>query len=181
MDHRIDRAAKELRPQIRRRMARPSRSSSSGCARIFSPGGRRAGSRLVEWELTSRFAVSRGPVREALRRLAAEGLIEHQPHRGALVRRLVGARDPRAVSDPRRNGVAGRPSRRRGRRPRAAGALRRGDPADLRRVASNACPNICRRTPPSTRRSWRSPTTFSCATWRCVCICRSSWPRSATS
>lgn len=46
------------------------------------------GWRLVEWELTSRFAVSRGPVREALRRLAAEGLIEHLPHRGAWVRRL---------------------------------------------------------------------------------------------
>ncbi|MGO4870763.1 MAG: GntR family transcriptional regulator [Roseiarcus sp.] len=47
------------------------------------------GERLVECELTSRFAVSRGPVREALRRLAAEGLIEHAPHRGAVVRRLT--------------------------------------------------------------------------------------------
>src|SRR5208337_15324 len=47
------------------------------------------GSRLVECELTARFSVSRGPVREALRRLAAEGLIEHLPHRGALVRRLT--------------------------------------------------------------------------------------------
>jgi DNA-binding GntR family transcriptional regulator len=46
------------------------------------------GWRLVECELTSRFAVSRGPVREALRRLAAESLIEHWPHRGAWVRRL---------------------------------------------------------------------------------------------
>jgi DNA-binding GntR family transcriptional regulator len=46
------------------------------------------GSRLVECDLTARFAVSRGPVREALRRLDAEGLIEHWPHRGALVRRL---------------------------------------------------------------------------------------------
>ncbi len=46
------------------------------------------GSRLVECELTARFSVSRGTVREALRRLAAEGLIEHRPHRGALVRRL---------------------------------------------------------------------------------------------
>ena len=46
------------------------------------------GERLVECDLTSRFAVSRGPVREALRRLAAEGLIEHAPHRGAVVRRL---------------------------------------------------------------------------------------------
>jgi DNA-binding GntR family transcriptional regulator len=46
------------------------------------------GSRLVESELTARFAVSRGPVREALRRLSADGLIEHRPHRGAVVRRL---------------------------------------------------------------------------------------------
>src|SRR5450432_3541354 len=46
------------------------------------------GARLVESDLTLRFTVSRGPVREALRRLAAEGLIEHVPHRGALVRRL---------------------------------------------------------------------------------------------
>jgi len=46
------------------------------------------GERLVESELTSRFAVSRGSVREALRRLAAEGFIEHMPNRGAIVRRL---------------------------------------------------------------------------------------------
>ena len=46
------------------------------------------GQRLVEKELTDRFAVSRGPVREAFRRLAAEGLIELSPNRGALVRRL---------------------------------------------------------------------------------------------
>jgi DNA-binding GntR family transcriptional regulator len=47
------------------------------------------GSRLVECGLTARFAVSRGPVREALRRLSADGLIEHRPHRGAVVRRLT--------------------------------------------------------------------------------------------
>jgi len=47
------------------------------------------GSRLVECGLTARFAVSRGPVREALRRLAADGLIDQVPHRGALVRRLT--------------------------------------------------------------------------------------------
>ena len=47
------------------------------------------GSRLIEGDLTVRFAVSRGPVREGLRRLSADGLIEHWPHRGAVVRRLT--------------------------------------------------------------------------------------------
>src|SRR5271169_6349962 len=47
------------------------------------------GSRLIESDLTARFAVSRGPVREGLRRLSADGLIEHRPHRGAVVRRLA--------------------------------------------------------------------------------------------
>jgi DNA-binding GntR family transcriptional regulator len=47
------------------------------------------GSRLIESDLTTRFAVSRGPVREGLRRLSADGLIEHRPHRGAIVRRLT--------------------------------------------------------------------------------------------
>jgi DNA-binding GntR family transcriptional regulator len=47
------------------------------------------GSRLIECDLTTRFVVSRGPVREALRRLSADGLIEHWPHRGAVVRRLT--------------------------------------------------------------------------------------------
>jgi DNA-binding GntR family transcriptional regulator len=50
------------------------------------------GDRLIESALTKRFAVSRGPVREALRRLAAEGLIEHAPNRGAVVR-LLSVRD----------------------------------------------------------------------------------------
>src|ERR1700722_1805521 len=52
------------------------------------------GSRLIEGDLTVRFAVSRGPVREGLRRLSADGLIEHWPHRGAVVRRLSGAEIP---------------------------------------------------------------------------------------
>jgi DNA-binding GntR family transcriptional regulator len=46
------------------------------------------GQRLVEAELTTNLGVSRGPVREALRRLSAEGLIEIVPNRGAVVRRL---------------------------------------------------------------------------------------------
>ena len=46
------------------------------------------GSRLIEAELTQTLAVSRGPVREALRRLAAEGLVEHIPNKGGAVRRI---------------------------------------------------------------------------------------------
>ena len=46
------------------------------------------GQRLVEAELTTNLGVSRGPVREAFRRLSAEGLIEIVPNRGAVVRRL---------------------------------------------------------------------------------------------
>lgn len=51
--------------------------------RRFAPG-----QRLIEAELTQELGVSRGPVREAFRRLAAEGVIELVPNRGAVVRRL---------------------------------------------------------------------------------------------
>lgn len=48
-----------------------------------------AGQRLIEADLTRVFGVSRGPLREAFRRLSAEGLIESIPNRGAVVRRLT--------------------------------------------------------------------------------------------
>ncbi|GIM96325.1 GntR family transcriptional regulator [Paractinoplanes toevensis] len=44
-----------------------------------------SGTRLGEAELAGRLSVSRTPVREALSRLAAEGLVELTPHRGARV------------------------------------------------------------------------------------------------
>lgn len=44
--------------------------------------------RLVEQEVASRLAVSRVPLREAFRILAAEGLITIVPHRGAMVSAL---------------------------------------------------------------------------------------------
>jgi DNA-binding GntR family transcriptional regulator len=44
-----------------------------------------SGTRLGEAELATRLSVSRTPIREALSRLAAEGLVELQPHRGARV------------------------------------------------------------------------------------------------
>ena len=46
----------------------------------FAPGAR-----LDEHSLAERYGVSRTPVREALRQLAATGLIEMRPRRGAVV------------------------------------------------------------------------------------------------
>lgn len=52
-------------------------------AGIYQPG-----ERIREAEVGDRFSLSRTPVREALRRLEAEKIIEHRPHIGAVVRQL---------------------------------------------------------------------------------------------
>lgn len=49
----------------------------------FPPGGR-----LLETELATRFGVSRTPVREALRRLETQGVVTHEPRKGAVVATL---------------------------------------------------------------------------------------------
>ena len=64
-----------------------------------------AGARLGEAELAERLGVSRTPVREALTRLAAEGLVEITPNRGArvatwTVEELEGVFDLRASLEP---------------------------------------------------------------------------------
>lgn len=43
------------------------------------------GERLVEEQLTQRFQISRAPLREAMRLLAEQGLVEHLPRRGVRV------------------------------------------------------------------------------------------------
>jgi DNA-binding GntR family transcriptional regulator len=48
-------------------------------------GSLRPGERLVEEQITRRFGISRAPLREALRLLAQQGLVEHLPRRGARV------------------------------------------------------------------------------------------------
>jgi DNA-binding GntR family transcriptional regulator len=52
-------------------------------AGVFRPGDR-----LIEGRLAERFGVSRNPVREALKALDSEGLVEIAPRRGAVVARL---------------------------------------------------------------------------------------------
>jgi DNA-binding GntR family transcriptional regulator len=46
------------------------------------------GERLIEEQLTQRFGTSRAPLREALRSLGQQGLVEHLPRRGVRVTEL---------------------------------------------------------------------------------------------
>jgi DNA-binding GntR family transcriptional regulator len=48
-------------------------------------GALEPGQRLVEGQLTQQFKISRAPLREALRLLVEQGLVEHLPRRGARV------------------------------------------------------------------------------------------------
>lgn len=52
-------------------------------AGVFQPGDR-----LREEDVGDRLALSRTPVREAFRRLEAEGIVDHRPRQGARVRQL---------------------------------------------------------------------------------------------
>ena len=49
-------------------------------------GKMRSGQRIVEQDLCDRYGISRTPIREILRRVEAEGLIETIPNRGAFVK-----------------------------------------------------------------------------------------------
>lgn len=78
---------------------------------LILDGGLRPGARLGEVELAERLGVSRTPVREALTRLAAEGLVEVAPNRGArvatwTVAELEGVFDLRASLEPQLTGFA---------------------------------------------------------------------------
>jgi DNA-binding GntR family transcriptional regulator len=70
-----------------------------------------AGARLGEVELAERLGVSRTPVREALSRLAAEGLVQIAPNRGARVAtwtvdELEGVFELRALLEPELTALA---------------------------------------------------------------------------
>lgn len=56
--------------------------------RAIVEGRYRPGQRLIEQRIAEEFSLSRTPVREALRRLEAEGLVHHEANRGAVVRSI---------------------------------------------------------------------------------------------
>jgi len=62
---------------------------------LILEGEIRAGEKIREKELTERFGVSRTPLREAMKILAAEGLIDLIPNRGAVISR----RSPEELAD----------------------------------------------------------------------------------
>lgn len=72
--------------------AKPSRSTGAGAYELLleaiESGDLASGTRLRETELAARFAISRTPIREALKRLETQGLVVHEPHHGAVVATL---------------------------------------------------------------------------------------------
>jgi GntR family transcriptional regulator, trigonelline degradation regulator len=85
---------------IIRRAAAPLRHEVLEALRGSIVDGRLApGARLIERELIAMTGVSRTVIREALRQLEAEGLVDVVPHRGAVVRELTAeeARDLYAI------------------------------------------------------------------------------------
>ena len=70
---------------VRGRQADPRRGVRLQLADEIVRGALAPGSALDETDIARRFNVSRTPVREALRQLAASGLVEARAHRGAVV------------------------------------------------------------------------------------------------
>ncbi len=75
------------------------------------------GTPLGEVELSERLAVSRTPVREALSRLIAEGLVSNDSGRTAIVAPALARRHPRTLRTARSARDAGRKTRRAAPRP----------------------------------------------------------------
>lgn len=104
------------------------------------------GAHLVEADLAAKYAASRPTVREVLRRLLADDLVEHVAHRGVRVRRLTLAdiveiytvREPLEALAARLAAEAAKGARRRlsALHRAAAGAVRAGDRVQFARMNS---------------------------------------------
>src|SRR5713226_2530768 len=68
-------------------MPRATDTAYEAVRQMILSGEAEAGSRLGEAELAETLGLSRTPVREALQRLGADGLVDVLPHRGARVAR----------------------------------------------------------------------------------------------
>lgn len=79
--------------ELTEQQPRPKRSSPDVVVDAILAGIRSGrlvpGQRLVEADLTHSLQISRGPIREALKRLAAEGIVTLSQNRGAYVRSLT--------------------------------------------------------------------------------------------
>lgn len=97
------------RPQPPTRASRPTTSEEFAYHALRTDiltGRIKAGSRVVQSEVAEQLGISVTPVREAMRRLHTEGLVELAPHRGATVGRLELAKvreiyDLRILLEPR--------------------------------------------------------------------------------
>ena len=76
----------------RRKVTEPDMSQGEAAyARLLTEirsGAFQPGDRLREVDVAERLSLSRTPVREALRRLEADGIVEHRPRLGAVIRQL---------------------------------------------------------------------------------------------
>jgi DNA-binding GntR family transcriptional regulator len=71
-------------------MFRPLRADAYEALREAILLGRlRPGARVVEAEIARQMGISRGPIREAVRQLEQDGLVEYQPRRGVIVATLT--------------------------------------------------------------------------------------------
>lgn len=82
----LRRPASGARPTAAALLARPGASAVADALREAIVEGRLApGERIKEVPLAARMGVSRGPIRDALRLLSEQGLVEIRPNRGAVV------------------------------------------------------------------------------------------------
>lgn len=83
--HPIKREQSESRPEDPAAPATAAERVLEHLRRDILSGALRPGARITAEELAARYAVSQMPVREAIRVLAGEGVIETTPHRGARI------------------------------------------------------------------------------------------------
>jgi DNA-binding GntR family transcriptional regulator len=96
----IRRAAKKPKARPAEAPAQATRGSQGGHAyeklrALIKDGGLKPGDRIIEASIAQQLGVSRTPVRDAIRRLEAEGLLDYEPRAGLVLARL----DRRGVAE----------------------------------------------------------------------------------